>query len=200
MLTLCPCVPGLSVVEHGPMDRLFELLKQHAFRRGRFVLSSGKESDFFIDCKAALLTAEGHARVGAALLDRIEALGGQVDAVAGVELGGCPLASAVAFASFDRGRPLDAIYVRKSSKQHGTQRLLEGTEPIRAQASVVVVEDTVTTGASTLRAVARLREHDYQVPSVVAVVDRLEGGAEAIEAAGLTFTALYTRDDFMGAS
>lgn len=182
------------------MDRLFELLAEHAFRKGRFVLSSGKESDFFIDCKAAVLTAEGHALVGQALFETIVALGMPADAVAGVELGGCPLASAVALTSFQSGRPLDAIYVRKSGKEHGTKKLLEGTEPIRQGASVVVVEDTVTTGGSTLRAVERLREQGYAVHAVVAVVDRLEGGGEAIQREDLVFAALYTRNDFMGGS
>ena len=91
----------------GARSRLLELLRARAFERKRVVLASGRESDFFIDCKQAVLTAEGHALVGEAMLEAIAAFPGCV-AVAGVELGGCPLASAVALTSFQRGAPLDA--------------------------------------------------------------------------------------------
>jgi orotate phosphoribosyltransferase len=180
------------------VDRLLELLRQRGFRRGRFVLSSGKESDFFIDCKPAVLTAEGHALVGEALLERIAGLPEHVDAVAGVELGGCPLASAVATRSWAKGTPLDAVYVRKSSKDHGTRKLLEGADQLSQGAQIVLTEDTVTTGGSTLRAVERLREAGFEVAAVFAIVDRLEGGADAIREAGVEFQALYDRSDFMG--
>ncbi|MGB5311037.1 MAG: orotate phosphoribosyltransferase, partial [Polyangiales bacterium] len=93
------------------MDELLDLLRERGFRRGHFVLSSGKESDFFIDCKPAVLLARGHALVGRALLRRIGDALGPVSAVAGVELGGCPLASAVACASWAEGTPLDAVYI-----------------------------------------------------------------------------------------
>ena len=163
------------------------------------MLSSGKESDFFIDCKPAVLLAEGHALVGQALLERIRELSGSVSAVAGVELGGCPLASAVACASWANGEPIDAVYIRKSSKEHGTRKLLEGADRLATKANLVIVEDTVTTGGSTLRAVQAVREAGFDVAGVVAVVDRLEGGAEAIREAGVKFSTLYDRTDFMGA-
>ncbi len=118
--------------------------------------------------------------------------------MAGVELGGCPLASAVALTSFQRGVPLDAVYVRKDAKDHGSRRLLEGNTRLAPAARVVLLEDVVTTGGSTVRAAARLREGGYEVAGVVALVDRLEGGREAIEGEGLTLVAIFTRDDFMG--
>jgi orotate phosphoribosyltransferase len=161
------------------------------------ILASGKESDFFIDCKQAVLTAEGHALVGEVLLDAIVALPSCV-AVAGVELGGCPLASSVALTSYLRGSPLDAVYVRKDAKDHGSRRLLEGNTRLASGARVALLEDVVTTGGSTLRAAARLREAGYDVAGVVALVDRLEGGREAIEEGGLRLFAVFTRDDFMG--
>src|SRR5579872_493095 len=95
--------------------RLLSLLTDRSFERKRVVLASGKESDFFIDCKQAVLTAEGHALAGEQMFDALAQLPACV-AVAGVELGGCPLASAVALVSFQRGAPLDAIYVRKDAK------------------------------------------------------------------------------------
>lgn len=180
------------------MDRLLELLRDRGFRRGHFVLSSGKESDFFIDCKPAVLTAEGHTLVGQALLQRIRDVVEPVSAVAGVELGGCPLASAVAFASWANGVPIDAVYIRKSTKDHGTRKMLEGAEGLGPNAQLVIVEDTVTTGGSTLRAVQAVRDAGFEVAAVIAVVDRLEGGAAAIRDAGVSFNTLYDRTDFMG--
>jgi len=181
-----------------PVDRLLQLLRERGFRRGQFVLSSGKTSDFFIDCKPAVLSAEGHALVGEALLERIRDALGPVSAVAGVELGGCPLASAVAGASWAHGEPIDAVYIRKSSKQHGTRKMLEGADRLGPGDRLVIVEDTVTTGGSTLRAVDAVRDAGFEVAGVIAVVDRLEGGASAIRDAGLIFSTLYDRSDFMG--
>jgi orotate phosphoribosyltransferase len=176
-------------------ERLLELLRERSFARKRVVLASGKESDFFIDCKQTVLTAEGHALVGALMFEALF----RCDAVAGVELGGCPLASAVALVSFQRGRPLDAVYVRKEAKDHGSQRLLEGNTRLPAGAAITILEDVITTGGSTLKAAAKLKGAGYAVAGVVALVDRLEGGRDAIEREGIALTALYTRTDFMGA-
>lgn len=188
-------------MSHDARARLLELLKVHSFAHRKVVLASGRESDFFIDCKQTVLLAEGHALVGHVMLD--EALAFEPVAVCGVELGGCPLASAVALVSFQRGLPggrgLDAIYVRKQAKDHGSQRLMEGNGHLAPGARVVVLEDVVTTGGSTLRAVEKLRAGGLDVAGVVALVDRLEGGREAIEAAGLPLRAVYTRLDFLPA-
>ncbi len=180
----------------GARTRLLELLRERSFERKRVVLASGRESDFFIDCKQAVLTAEGHALVGQVMLDALAELPACA-AVAGVELGGCPLASAVALTSFQRGTPLDAIYVRKDAKEHGSRRLLEGNTRIAPGSAVVLLEDVVTTGGSTLKAAAKLREAGYEIAGVVALVDRLEGGREGIEAGGLRLHAIFTRNDFI---
>lgn len=179
-------------------DRLLTLLREHSFRRGTFTLSSGGTSDFFIDCKPTVLTAEGHVLVGREMLAAARAITSSLRAVAGVELGGCSLASGTSIASFLDGAPVDAVYVRKTAKGHGTKKLLEGADRLPAGADVVVLEDTVTTGGSTLRAVEVLRDHGYQVRGVVAIVDRCEGGAETIRGAGLAFSSLFSRPDFMG--
>lgn len=178
-------------------DRLLDLLRERSYREGVVRLSSGKTSDFFVDCKQTVLLAEGHAAVADAMLSALDARGWDADAVAGVELGGCPLASAVALRSYDRGRALDAVYVRKTRKEHGSRRPLEGDDHLADGAAIVVLEDVVTTGGSTLRAVEQLRAAGYRVAGVVAIVDRLEGAAQAIEAGGVPFHALYTRDDFV---
>ncbi len=186
-------------------ERLLELLRTRCFARKKVVLASGRESDFFIDCKQAVLTAEGHALIGELMLDAALALPSHPIAVAGVELGGCSLASAVSVVSFqrgvrtERGIGLDAIYVRKQAKEHGSQRQLEGDVGLQPNAPVVVVEDVVTTGGSTLRAIERLRERGLAVAGVIAIVDRLEGGAENVRAAGVHLTSLFTRLDFIPA-
>jgi orotate phosphoribosyltransferase len=160
-------------------------------------LASGRESDFFIDVKQTALLAEGHALLGAQLLDTLTGEFGPVAAVAGVVLGGCPLASAVAAESFSRGAAIDAIYVRKAAKDHGTRKLVEGAAALAKGSRVAVVEDVVTTGGSTLAALDVLRAEGLEIAGVVAVVDRLEGGADAIRAADVPFTSLFTRADFL---
>jgi orotate phosphoribosyltransferase len=179
-----------------PRERLVELLRGRSFERKRVVLASGRESDFFIDCKQTILTAEGHALVGELMFDALDGLP-RCEAVAGVELGGCPLASAVSLVSWVRGRPLNALYVRKEVKDHGSRRLVEGDRTLRPDLPVVILEDVITTGGSTLKAVEKLRTVGASVVGVVALVDRLEGGAEAIRAAGLPLLSICSRRDFL---
>lgn len=178
-------------------DRLLALLTKHSFARKKVVLASGRESDFFIDCKQTVLLAEGHVLVGERMLAALAAFSEAPVAVAGVELGGCPLASAVATLSHQRGRGLDAVYVRKDAKDHGSKRLLEGDTHLSEGAPIVVLEDVITTGGSTLKAVEKLRARGLRVVGVVVLVDRLEGGREAISAAGLPVVSLFTRHDFI---
>jgi orotate phosphoribosyltransferase len=179
-----------------PRGRLLAILRDRSFERKRVILASGRESDFFIDCKQSVLTAEGHALVGElmhAALAKLPAC----EAVAGVELGGCPLASAVSLTSFLRGVPLPALYVRKETKDHGSRRLVEGDRALTPGLRVVILEDVITTGSSTLKAAEKLGLAGAKVVGVVALVDRLEGGAEAIAAASFPLTSLYTRRDFI---
>jgi len=184
------------VTVRTPRERLVELLRERSFERKRVVLASGRESDFFIDCKQAVLTAEGHALVGELMFEALDGLP-RCEAVAGVELGGCPLASAVSLVSFVRGRPLAALYVRKDAKDHGSRKLVEGDRALRPGIPVVILEDVITTGGSTLKAVEKLRAVGVDVVGVVALVDRLEGGAEAIRAAGLPLLSICSRRDFL---
>ncbi len=120
-----------------PRERLVELLRVRSFERKRVTLASGRESNFFIDCKQAVLTAEGHALVGELMFEALAGLP-HCEAVAGVELGGCPLASAVSLVSFVRGRPLDALYIRKEVKDHGSRKLVEGDKSLSTQAKLPV--------------------------------------------------------------
>ena len=176
--------------------RLIDLLRELSFERRRVILASGRESDFFIDCKQTILTAEGHALVGELMFQALEDLP-TCDAVGGVELGGCPLASAVSLVSFQKGRPLTGFYVRKARKDHGTAKLVEGDKSLQPGLRIALLEDVVTTGGSSVKAVETLKAAGAVVVGIIALVDRLEGGADTIRQAGLPLVTLSTRADFM---
>ena len=184
------------MTDQAKRARLIQLLTERSFERRRVTLASGRESDFFIDCKQTMLTAEGHALIGELMFELLAQLP-PCEAVGGVELGGCPLASAVSLVSFQRGRPLNALYVRKAKKDHGTTKLVEGDKSLKPGLKVALLEDVVTTGGSSLKAVESLKAAGAEVIGIVALVDRLEGGAETIRAAGLPLVTLATRADFM---
>jgi orotate phosphoribosyltransferase len=177
--------------------RLLELLRELSFERRKVVLASGKESDFYIDCKRTALTAEGHVLVGRCLFDRVRRLRPLVRAVGGLTLGADPLASAIALTSFLEGEPVDAFVVRKEPKGHGTGQWIEGRKTIPDGSRVAVLEDVVTTGGSALKAIERCRAEKLQVVACFALVDREEGGRQAIEAAGVPLDALFSRGDFL---
>ena len=175
-------------------DELLALLRRDAYKQGRFTLASGRESDFFIDCKRVMLTAEGHRLIGAVLFEEVAALDG-VTGVAGVALGGCPLVSAVSLTSALHGRPYDALYVRKEAKDHGTARRVEGSVPTGS--TVALLEDVLTTGGSSRTAIEALRAEGWKVDRVLALVDREEGAVAALAAIGVTARGLYRRGDFV---
>jgi orotate phosphoribosyltransferase len=177
-------------------SRLLELLRIHAFQRRTVTLSSGKTSDFYIDCKQVTLTAEGHFLVGQLMRAAIDRIAPGAEAVGGLTLGADPLVSATSLMSFLAGRPMHGFLVRKEPKGHGTGQWLEGAGRLRPGMQVVVLEDVVTTGASTLRAIERARAAELDVVHVVALVDREEGGREAVEAAA-PLLALFAKRDFM---
>jgi orotate phosphoribosyltransferase len=178
-------------------ERLLSLLTRLSFERRRVVLSSGKESDFYIDCKRTMLTAEGHYLVGRLLLAAIREHLPQAAAAGGLTLGADPLASAVSLTSHLAGQPIPAFIVRKEPKGHGTGQWMEGRQAIADGATVAVLEDVVTTGASTIRAVERVEAEGLKVGCAFALVDRLDGGREAVEARGCKLVTLFTRTDFM---
>jgi orotate phosphoribosyltransferase len=181
---------------HDDRARLLELLRTLAFQEREVTLSSGLKSNFYIDCKQVSLDAEGATLIGRLFLAALEAHAPAAEGVGGLTLGADPLATATSIASFVAGRPRAAFIVRKEPKGHGTGQWIEASKRLRAGAPVVIVEDVVTTGASTLRAIERAREAGYQVLHALALVDRMEGGREAIvEHAPLT--ALFTRKDFL---
>jgi orotate phosphoribosyltransferase len=174
-------------------QRLLQLLVKHSYIKGEVILASGKKSNFYIDCRKTALLAEGHHLIGTIFLKLIEKEFPQIEAVGGVVLGACPIASAISHYSFIKGNPIPAFYLRKGSKGHGMGKLLEG--PVEKGAKVVIVEDVVTTGGSTLRALESARNEGLDVIGVVALMDRQENqGAEKIEKE-VPFHAIFTKTD-----
>jgi orotate phosphoribosyltransferase len=185
------------VIDETRRQRLLALLRERSFERKKVILASGRESDFFVDCKQTVLTAEGHALVGELMFQALADLP-ECDAVGGVELGGCPLASAVSLVSHQHGRDLPALYVRKERKDHGSAKMVEGDKALFPGIRVVLLEDVITTGGSSLKAVRALKAAGAEVVGILSVVDRQEGGAETIEEAGLPLVSLTRKSDFMG--
>jgi orotate phosphoribosyltransferase len=188
-------LPDNEVFRHQHA-RLLELLRRLSFQEREVVLASGRKSNFYIDCKQTSLNAEGHFLVGQLFRATIDRVCPDVEAVGGLTLGADPLASATSLMSFLAGRPLHAFVVRKEPKGHGTGQWLEGVGNLRAGMRVAILEDVVTTGGSTLAAIERARSADLEVAHVIALVDRDEGGREAVEAQA-PLTALFSRHDFL---
>lgn len=173
---------------------LLDLLLEVSFRRERVTLASGKESDFYLDMRQTLMRPRGAALAGALVLERL-CSGTPVDSVGGMAVGAVPLVSAVlaAAAARDPDTPLLGFFVRKQAKGHGLGRRVEGA--FAAGQSVALVEDTVTTGGSTLEAMDIVEAEGGKIARVVCLVDRCEGAAAAFEARGIELEALYTRAD-----
>lgn len=170
---------------------LLPLLASQAYRHGNFTLASGRSSHHYVNCKPVSLSGSGLALLGALMLEQVEA---EARAVAGLTLGADPLVSAVAMMAALVGRELNALIVRKEAKGHGTGAWLEGPLP-EPGSTITVLEDVVTTGGSSLKAVHQLREAGYTVNRVVTIVDRQEGGVEAMTAAGLELRSLFLLDE-----
>ena len=177
-------------------QRLLQLLAQRAYRHGSFTLASGRTSNHYVNCKPVSLSGEGLALLATQMLEQVET---GAAAVAGLTLGADPLVSGVAQAAALAGRSLDALIVRKEAKGHGTGAWLEGPLP-EAGSRITVLEDVVTTGGSSLKAVKQLREAGYTVERVITIVDRQEGGLEAMTAAGLELRSLFLLEEVAAVS
>ena len=170
--------------------RLAGLVNELSVVRGKVTLASGLESDFYVDMRRATLHHEAAPLIGHVMLDMLEEAGlgtDEIDAVGGLTMGADPVAAAMLHAAASRGLDLDAFVVRKAAKDHGMRRRIEG--PDVAGRSVVVLEDTSTTGGSPLEAVEALCEAGADVRAVAVIVDRATGARERIEAAGLPYYA-----------
>ena len=176
--------------------RLVALLRARSVRQGEFVLSSGRRSSYYIDCRRTTMHAEGLTLIGALGLAAIRDLAWRCDAVGGLTLGADPVAYAIAAASAAKPPLLHAFTVRKAAKTHGTGRRIEGC--FDRGMAVVVVEDVITTGSSALEAVAALQAEGARVRGVLSVVDREEGGREAIERSGIAVHSLVPVSALLG--
>ncbi len=172
-------------------DRLLDLFCEAAYKEGDFTLSSGQKSTYYINGKQVTLHAAGGVMVGRLLLDKLPAT---TAAVAGLTLGADPMVTGVSIVGAYRDRPITPLIVRKEAKGHGTQAYIEGPT-LPPGTPVVVLEDVVTTGRSAWQAVERLRQAGYTVNTILALVDRQQGGGEFYQAQGLNFEALFAITD-----
>lgn len=173
--------------------QLLDLILEVSFRRGRVTLASGRESNFYLDLRQTLMRPRGVALAGDLVLERLRS-GAAVDAVGGMAVGAVPLIAAVlAAAERDPGQSLLGFFVRAARKEHGLGRRIEGA--FAPGQRVALLEDTVTTGGSTLRALQAVEEAGGNVVRVICLVDRGEGAREAFAACGLKLEALYGRED-----
>lgn len=174
-------------------QRLKKLLLEKSYREGEITLSSGRKSDFYIDGKQTTLDAEGAYLCGRLLYDMIAAFATPVDAVGGMTLGADPLVTAVSMVSYLEGAPIPAFIVRKDAKGHGTGNYLEGQSNLREGACVALLEDVVTTGGTLVKVIDQVEAQGYKVGLVATVVDRQEGGKEALAEKGYSLEAVFTR-------
>ena len=173
-------------------DVLVAELREHALVIGEVTLSSGRTASYYVDAKRALLRPRAFLATGRLVAERAAELG--ATAVGGLTMGADPIASA-ALAAAGEDSDLVAFFVRKERKEHGLQRWVEGPL-LEPGTPCLVVEDVVTTGGSTVKAIERIRSEGLEIRGTVAVLDRLAGGAEAIEAAGgAPYSPLATIDD-----
>ena len=173
-------------------DELLELLKKDAYKKGEYKLSSGKTSEHYVNCKPVILSGRGLTLASLLMLKEVN-----TDVVGGLTLGADPLVSGVSLVSALDGRLVNALIVRKEAKGHGTQAWIEGLLPPEGT-RVTVLEDVITTGGSSIKAVEKLRDAGYVVDRVVAIVDRQEDGEAdiAMKEAGLELRSLFSLRDF----
>jgi orotate phosphoribosyltransferase len=178
-------------------QRLKEIILEKSYRKGTFKLTSGKESDFYIDGKQTTLSAEGAYLCGKLILERILQCPEKIGAVGGMTLGADPLVTAVSVVSFLEKHPLPAFIVRKESKSHGTEAFIEGQKNLPEGCNVTLLEDVVTTGGTLLKVIDRVEAQGFKVAQIITVVDRQEGGAETLATRGYTLESLFTREELL---
>ena len=175
--------------------RLARVLMEKSYLEGDFTLTSGKKSDYYFDCRQSSLNPEGAFLIGAIFYNLLKDL--NADAVAGMTMGADPLVTATSLAAYANPQNLPALIVRKQAKGHGTGRAIEGLGNVEKGARVVVLEDVVSTGGSVLQACDKIREAGLEVMAVLCILNREEGGAEAIQNAGYPMRSIFTRKELV---
>jgi orotate phosphoribosyltransferase len=176
---------------------LVSLLAERSTKRGQFTLASGKQSKYYVDARLTTMSPEGLSVIGPLALSTLNQSGWKVDAVGGLTLGADPISYAISYASARSDHPLRAFTVRKEVKSHGTGKRIEG--PFKEGDRVAVIEDVITTGGSALRAIEAVRAANGIVAGVLALVDREEGGRQAIEASGVPVISLVAASEIFRA-
>ncbi|GIW93525.1 MAG: orotate phosphoribosyltransferase [Pirellulaceae bacterium] len=179
---------GLSVYDR---QALIELIQRQALQFGQFTLASGKTASYYLDCRKVTLDATGARLIAEGIFELLEP--NWPDAVGGMAVGADPITGAVITLAGMRGKQLKGFIVRKEPKTHGTRNVVEG--PVSPADRCVVLEDVVTTGSSSLEAIARLEAQQMRVVGIIAVVDRLEGAAQTFHERGYPFQSLLTVRD-----
>lgn len=170
-------------------EELRQLIRDKAVIYAEVTLSSGVKSNYYIDCKQVTLDAKGAFLVGEVLSDIMEG----ADAIGGLTIGADPIAAAVSVKSYEKGKPISAFIVRKGQKAHGMMKRIEG--PITPNSKVIVVDDVITKGGSVLEAIEAVEAEGHDVLKVICLVDRQQGGSDAIIGKGYRLEALFTTAD-----
>ena len=177
-------------------ERLFKLLAERSLSFGKFVLTSGKISDHYFDCKKVTRNSEGKFLVGNVFFHEILKFDPTIDGIGGLTMGADPICDAVSLISYIKNHPIESIIVRKEPKSHGTKRDIEGN--IEDVSKIIVVDDVITTGGSTLKAINVLKNYDQiKIAGVMALVDREEGGSEKIIEEGYKFLSIFREKELI---
>ena len=174
-------------------SRLFKILKKHSFKRKPVVLSSGKTSNFYFDGRISSLMNDGAYLIASILLEMIKK--DRIDAIGGLTLGADPIIGATVALSFKKNTPLNGFIVRKDEKKHGMKRKIEGPA-LKKTSRVVIIDDVVTTGSSTIQAIKAVQDIGCKIVRVIAVVDRCEGAKENIKKYNCNLESIFTKADF----
>lgn len=181
-----------SSVEEDRLE-LLSFLKEKALQFGDFTLTSGKTSKYYFDGKQVTLSPKGACLLGKIIIHKI--MDDKIQALGGLTIGADPIVGAVAALAYPLGLDIKTFIVRKETKKHGKQRLIEGPA-LNPGDRVVIVEDVITTGGSSIKAVEAVKSAGCEVIKVIPLVDRLEGGTENIEGMGIKVDPVFTAKDF----
>jgi orotate phosphoribosyltransferase len=183
---------------HTPIEEdraeLFRILKTQAFSRGKFILSSGKESDFYLDARLVTLSAAGAYLTARIMLDMIRE--DQLDAIGGPTLGADPMVGAIASLSHQAGRPINTFIIRKQPKAHGKQQQVEGPL-LKEGGSVVIIDDVATTGKAFVESIEVLQKMNIKIKKAICVIDRGEGALEALARYNVPLKSIFTISEFL---
>ena len=175
--------------------RLARVLLEKSYIEGEFTLTSGRKSDYYFDCRQSSLNAEGAFLIGSIFYDMLKNT--DIQAVAGMTMGADPLLTATSLAAYAEGRKLHALIVRKEAKGHGTSRSVEGLANVENGEKVIMLEDVVSTGGSVIKACKKVEEAGLVVSDIFCILNREEGAVEAIQAAGYSVKAIFTRRELL---